>query len=386
MKMLNYFFLLFFSFSCSQLLLSQERVASKQFELSPRVEKIVEHYQDDAVIEALIKKAEPFNDPDFIHRVCHRYEAAAAWVYALNKKVVYKLPECFSLDGHRIALCGSDLIRYSSHLFGNILEKQVCKKLIDQTASALAATALRNRDQLQGGKPQAVETLIIEEFWNSQEARQLCMAYLYHRLPFVLLAYTQKQLTPPPFFMHGKSSAARLADCESFTTVPISSVLDPILLDQAFGTIQKKDYKHQELMQIKTYAAYLLEGAKQFELIGTIDHGFLFAFAKEMAIACLLFHQDFKKLVISALSQRLNLQELCSALTSTEAEKDVTKLFSAVLKGGNSKIVASLRFARDRYEVTVTYLLLSPIIFNLLRYSWNFLSALNKPVNEVTQS
>lgn len=375
--------------------------AAPAYELSAEIEAIIQKYQDPAFIEQATQAAARFEDPDFIHRMVHPREAAFERIDAFNKKVLYEFPFFIRTHEKGIGICGCDVIGLASHFIQKFLDKRAMASTLRDIAAALAQATVANTENLiqllSAEKGREAADHLMQAAWQTTYTRQPLYNYLKHRLPTAALQYVKKKVTPPPFFLHGKTKEGKETDYEASHIAPITSVI-PLSMLTGDRDLGFKD----------TQVEYVLEGAKQLELIGTIDESLVFIMAKEVGISLLFFHRDFKKqlqelLQIQLIMQGKNLLEQLqryaalqkeinlAADTKAAAEKEITTTlqtyFSLSLQRHLDLVVRTQHSAQNFYTVGLTAALLAPVAYKIARFGWKFLRTVtaDKATNGATQ-
>lgn len=385
------------------------------YELPAEIEVMIERYQSDEFIDEMTRSATRFQDPDFIHRVMHRREAARESIDALNKKVLYRFP--FFMRAHKkaIGILGSDAIGVATHLIQKYLDRAAMKSFMHDISEVIAHEVAQHGEQLTAMLASQdiaqASAFLINMVWQAKTVRPLLMAYLKRRLPFTLLEYAKKSVTPLPFFMHGKTKDGQEVDSGVERIIPITSVipvlaidgfLDPILNSNLLTgntNFRWDDPSGDRINALLTINAdYALEGAKQLEWIGDMDEGLLFIVVKELAMSMLFFHRELRttmQMVVqkSLLIQGSALKKLLTdhatlqrdvalapdvrSIRNKESINSLNTLFSSTLSSRGGDLLRSLRNAQCIYNVALTGAILAPVAFKTVKFCWKILKAMN---------
>lgn len=382
-----YTFLLVAVSCCSLYAAAPAGTATTTYQLPAEIQAIIEKYQDPAFIEEATQAATRFQDPDFIHRMVHPREAAFEQIDAFNKKVLYEFPFFIRTHEKGIGICGCDVIGLASHFIQKFLDKRAMASTLRDISAALAQATVANTESLMqlfsAEKGREAADHLMQATWQTTYTRQPLYNYLKRRLPTAALQYVKKKVTPPPFFLHGKTKEGKETDYEASHIAPLTSVI-PLSMLTGDRDLGFKD----------TQTEYVLEGAKQLELIGTIDEGLLFIMAKEVGISLLFFHRDFKKQLhellqtqfiiqgksllehlkrYAALQQQTDLAADTRAAAEKELVATLQTYFSLSLQRHLDLVVRAQHSAKNFYTMGLTAALLAPVAYKIARFGWKFL-------------
>jgi hypothetical protein len=389
----------------------QVSATSPTYELLPDLETIIEKYQSPEFIEEALGYAEQFENQDFIHRALHRRETALEAIDALNKKVLYEFPFFMRTKDKAIGICGCDVIALASHFIQKYLDRSAISNFITEVSAALAQETVRQAELFLTNIPtqgtDQISKILVDAIWQTPTSRPLLMAHLKRRLTFAGLEYVKKSVTPPPFFMHGKTKEAQANDFDAEQIAPVTSVLPIVVAESFFDPIinglvsnqpEESWHNHRSEVAKGLGTIYALEGAKQLDLIGDIDETLFFVIAQEMATSTLFFHRELYETTTQLLRQSLcwrreSLQQLLTqyvalqknttftadvrALQEKELQEHIKTFFRTILGARAGEFVESLHQAQRSYSTALTGALLAPVAFKVLRFGWKILNPAN---------
>lgn len=399
---------------------SKDRSAG--YQLSAEIEAIIEKYQDPAFIEKTMRESAKFADPDFIHRILHPRESGFEHIDTLNKKVLYRFPYFMRTGGKTIGICGCDIIGLASHFVQKYFDKAGMKVCMNNLIKTMALAAAQQCDVLipllDAKDANQVVSMLINTAWLPAHSTPLLRAYLKQRLAAACLEYIKKGVTPPSFFIHGKTKEGQETDRDTAHIAPITSVIpvlaidgvvDPILNSNMLTSNEHFDwydpYGNRANILFNINAQYALEGAKQLDWIGSLDEELLFTLGKEMAISLLFLHRELKAVTQKTLLRILlvygnQLKTLLSQHSALQKDSKLTPddrmarekesietlelFFKTTLGKHGGDFLSSLRQAQCIYNIACTGALLAPVAYKSIKFAWKFINALNKPVNGET--
>ncbi|MBM3887480.1 hypothetical protein FJ364_06125, partial [Candidatus Dependentiae bacterium] len=251
------------------------------YQLPAEIEQLIEHYQDDAAIEAIIKNTAQYEHQDFLHTILHPREAAFEKTDALHKKIIYFFPEYIkTYQGKSIGISVGDIINVGTHTLQYYLDKREVINVLDKLTHNFTLIIEENLDiiisSLEENNLEAITTLLIQNIWSRERINySVLQSYLKYRLIYAAIECIKKNNTPPPFFMHGKTTEGRLIDRENLSIATVTSFIPPAILEKFFDgdtkttlsdTWWSNDTTKNSLMFCAIGSQYALEGAKQAEL------------------------------------------------------------------------------------------------------------------------
>lgn len=405
-----FFFSIFIS-TAGTLCPLQESTLNKPgtYTVLPELDKLIEQYQSPEFLKEVEEYSHQFESHDFIHKALHPRETALEKIDRLNKKVLYELPLFWRTEDKSIGICYCDVIALSSHFMQKSINKTTVSNFLSILSTLLTQQTIQLHDQIipmLSENPQAIAALLIDEIWKSQSRKKLLIAYLKQRLPFAALEYLKKLITPPPFFIHGKTTEGIASDVEAELVTPITSIIPIPALDAIISPLVNKILPTSEDFQwntnlhnqhntiINIALLYAVEGAKQLEFMSDIDETMLFIMAKEMAISLLFFHRQLYSTTLTLLNHSILLrQEIFKKLIeqhltiqkdttnaddiqtkkAAESTEQIKNFFKTILGGHAGRLLTSLEQAQEFYNTTITGALLAPAAFKIFHFCWKIL-------------
>lgn len=375
-------------------------VAIADYSLSPELEKLIEKYQDPAYIEALTHNVAKFEHPDFLHKILHARETSLEAIDSFNKKILYELPSFIRAPNQKaVGIFACDVISLAIHTTQYLLDKSSIQALTSSLAHAFTTVILENDEQiallLEEKNTEAVITQLIQTVWESKSSISLLGTYLTRRLAEAGLEYAKIKVTPPPFYIHGKTTQGQAADEDLIRITPITSILPQGAIESIFdGSLNNNSQDSRSSLELNIISKYVVEGAKQFEWIGSIDESALFIVAKKMATSMLFFHCDLKNSIQGVLrlalcmqtealhnllnryretQKNLTLSEEVRAAEQKQCVKGLELFFNTALQKREQDLVTNQRFAQRSYNTITNGLLLTPALYKIISLGWKLL-------------
>lgn len=387
--------------------------AKAGYTLSPELEKLIEKYQDPAYLEELTHNVAKFEHPDFLHKILHARETGLELIDTLNKKILYEFPSFIRApNGKAVGIFACDLITLGTHTAQYLLDKSSIQALNGSLAHAFTKAILEDDEQmallLEQRNTEAVIAQLIQTVWESKVSISLLGTYLTRRLVHAGLEYAKKEVTPPPFYIHGKTTQGQAADQDLARITPITTIFPEGTIEAMFDhTINDNSEEIRSSLGFNIASQYLIEGAKQLEWIGSIDEGALFIVAKEMATSMLFFHYDLKNSIHGMLrlalcmqtealhnllmryreaQKNLTLSEEGRAAEKKQCAKALELFFNTALQQRQQDLLINQRFAQRRYNTITNALLLTPALYKIVSLGWKLLKAVYATQKSATVS
>ena len=291
----------------------------------------------------------------------------------------------------RIGILASDVIGLASYSTQYVVNQRSISVLTNNLAKALATAAQDHQEQIiafleQKGPDRTQENIEIitdhltKTVWNANEKLPLISSFLKYRLAHAGLECVKKNVTPLPFYMHGKTTPGRAVDAGVAHIIPITSIIPTTLID---GLIHR-EFPTTFMLSTSERA---LELAKQYEQVGTVDENLLFIAAKEMVISMLFVHYSFKPLVKKILidtllaeknhllatlnhyqetQKNLALPEDVRQAEEKECLEILTLIFNKTLQEHHHIFVKNIRSSENSYNTLINGIILAPVAYKII--------------------